>query len=369
MFIPRQWKDAHLTFINKPAKSPDRLEHLRPLALLEPVGKCVLGLLTRKFAEEMHPLISPWPQLAFMRQRSTYDAIRRVTYHCALVRTLTASQRRSVHARAMQEPCHQVCGGLQVLLDANKAFDLVPRQTLFQFLNDLPISQVLVTLLGEWHVNTAYIVHDGVTQHRVATGRGVRQGCRAAPVLWSSHTLHLFYKLRDLIDENWVKQCLTAFADDIHCCEVFRSEAQLQAALHRVGLLLDTLELLGVQLSLEKSHAIIKIGGTNCREIQRRYILIDALGPHILIPRTNGTTSRLPVRTQAKYLGVMVGYQSFEQKTVQMRIKAARHSFARLRRWLCAKQIPKKTGFSFGTPVFFRLWCTAFFLLVLPRRI
>ena len=75
-----------------------------------------------------------------------------------------------MHERAMQEPCHQVCGGLQVLLDANKAFDLVPRSTLFQFLNDLPISQVLITLLSEWHDQTAYIVNDGITQQRVATG-------------------------------------------------------------------------------------------------------------------------------------------------------------------------------------------------------
>lgn len=343
VFIPQQWKDAHLTFINKPAKSPDRLEHLRPLALLEPVGKCVLGILTKKFAAEIQPLISPWPQPAFLKQRSTFDAIRKVIHHCALVRTLTASQRRSVHERAMQEPCHQVCGGLQVLLDANKAFDLVPRSTLFQFLNDLPISQVLITLLSEWHDQTAYIVNDGITQQRVATGRGVRQGCRAAPVLWTSHTLHLFYKLRDLIDATWIKQCLTVFADDLHCCEVFRSETQLQAVLQRIGILLDTLEVLGVQLSLEKSHAIIKIGGTNCRDIQRKYILTDAQGPYILIPRAHGGFSRLPVRTQAKYLGVMVGYNLFERKTVQMRIKAARHSFARLRRWLCSKQIPKKT--------------------------
>lgn len=39
IFIPSQWKAAHLTFIHKPGKSPDRLCHLRPLALLEPVGK------------------------------------------------------------------------------------------------------------------------------------------------------------------------------------------------------------------------------------------------------------------------------------------------------------------------------------------
>ena len=189
VFIPQQWKDAHLTFINKPAKNPDRLGNLRPLALLEPVGKCILGLITAKFAAEVQPLLSPWPQLAFMRQRSTYDAIRRVVTHCIRVRTMAASQRRSVHERAKQEPCYQVCGGIQVLLDANKAFDMVPRLSLFQFINELPVNQVLVTLLSEWHTNTAYVVTDGHTTQRVATGRGVRQGCRAAPILWSSITL------------------------------------------------------------------------------------------------------------------------------------------------------------------------------------
>lgn len=343
VYIPQQWKDAHLTFINKPAKSPDKLENLRPLALLEPVGKSVLGLLTSMFAAEIQPLISPWPQLAFMRHRSTLDAIRRVTQHCHEVRILTSSQRRSVHARAMQEPCFKVCGGIQVLLDANKAFDMVPRPSLFEFLNTLPINQMLVTLLSEWHTHTAYVVSAGGVQQRVETGRGVRQGCRAAPLLWCSHTLHLFYQLRAQLDENWIRTCLTAFADDFHCCAIFRSEQQLEHAIRRIGILLDLLESLGVQLSLDKSHVIIKIGGTNCRLVQKKYILVDSHGPHILIPRTQGGTYRLPVRTQAKYLGIMVSYGMFERQTTQLRIKAARHTFARLYRWIRAKQIPKTT--------------------------
>lgn len=113
-------------------------------------------------------------------------------------------------------------------------------------------------------------------------------------------------------------------------------------ALQRIGILLDTLDMLGVQLSLEKSHAIIKIGGTNCRDIQRKYVMTDSNGPYIMIPRANGD-SRLPIKTQAKYLGIMVGYNLFERCTVRARLKAARHTFARLRRWICAKQIPKKT--------------------------
>ena len=79
IFIPQQWKQAWLIFIPKPHKSADRLTHLRPLALLEPIGKCVLGLLTKCLAEQLRPKIAAWPQFAFCANRSALDAIRRVT--------------------------------------------------------------------------------------------------------------------------------------------------------------------------------------------------------------------------------------------------------------------------------------------------
>ena len=63
--IPRQWKQAWRTFINKPHKSPDRLQHLRPLALQEPIGKCVLALLNRQLMAALIPIIAPWPQFGF----------------------------------------------------------------------------------------------------------------------------------------------------------------------------------------------------------------------------------------------------------------------------------------------------------------
>ena len=334
-FIPAQWKTAHLTFIHKPAKTPDRLSHLRPLALLEPVGKSVLGLLTARLAAEVNPLLCPWPQLAFLPQRSSFDAIRRVIAHCDHIRCLLLQQRRSVHQRAAQQQCWTVCGGLQVCLDASRAFDMVPRQGLFQFLGTLDINQDLVALLAIWHSNTSYIITQGNTSSSEGTGRGVRQGCRAAPVLWSCYTLDLFYRLSHQLGTEWIKKNLTAFADDLHSSDCFLNEHELNMALWRIGILLDTLEDMGLILSLEKSLAIISTGGTNCREVIRRTIHVDAKGPHLLIPRAQGRTSRLPVCSHTKYLGIQIGYKLFEKHTIQHRIAAAHHSFSRLRRWLC----------------------------------
>ena len=129
IFVPPQWKVAHLTFVHKPAKTLDRKCHLRPLALLEPVGKSILGLITAKVATCVQPLLCRWPELAFMPKRSPFDAIRRVVQHCVSIRHLTMQQRRSVHQRADNVPCRPVCG-IQVflgVLGANKAFDMLPR--------------------------------------------------------------------------------------------------------------------------------------------------------------------------------------------------------------------------------------------------
>ncbi|CAL1139466.1 unnamed protein product [Cladocopium goreaui] len=258
IFIPSQWKTAHLTFIHKPGKQPDRLGNLRPLALLEPVRKSILGLITTMFAAEVKPLLCSWPQLAFLPQRSTFDAIRRVILHCEQVRRLTKNQRRSVHQRAANHQCRPICGGIQVCLDAPKAFDMVPRQPLFDFLSSLDINQDLVAILAMWHSNTSYIVSQGTTTAAVGTGKGVRQGCRAAPVLWSSYTLDLFIRLSRKLGPEWVKKQLTMFADDLHSCDCFLNETELQLALKRIGVLLDVIEEMGLTLALDKhSHVHI----------------------------------------------------------------------------------------------------------------
>ena len=96
-FIPRQWKDAWLTFIHKPNKVPDRPSHLRPLALMEPIGKCVLGLLNKQLAQQLRTKIAAWPQFAFCAHRSPLDAIKRVIAHCQQTRQMICRSRRTVH--------------------------------------------------------------------------------------------------------------------------------------------------------------------------------------------------------------------------------------------------------------------------------
>lgn len=54
-FVPPAWKNSWLVWLTKPNKPADTPENLRPLALQEPIGKCVMTLLAtvvRDHAEE-----------------------------------------------------------------------------------------------------------------------------------------------------------------------------------------------------------------------------------------------------------------------------------------------------------------------------
>ena len=65
VYIPPAWKSGWLTFVPKPQKTPTKAQNLRPLALAEPVGKCVLGVISGKLMQMMLPALVPWPQYAY----------------------------------------------------------------------------------------------------------------------------------------------------------------------------------------------------------------------------------------------------------------------------------------------------------------
>ena len=81
--IPQCWRDGWMVLLPKPGKKADRCDHLRCLALAEPCGKAITGLLTQAAQAQILPKLCTVPQFGYMPQRSTFDAIRRVTQHVA----------------------------------------------------------------------------------------------------------------------------------------------------------------------------------------------------------------------------------------------------------------------------------------------
>ena len=310
---------------------------------MEPLCKNVLGIITAQFKKSLHPVVAAWPQFAYIEFRSAGDAIRRVAQHCHEVRTMLRNQQRNVHQRAANTPSFQICGGAQLFLDISRAFDEIPRQPLFDHLRTLSIDQNLVSILGQWHSQTAYITQHGTQFQESMTGCGIRQGCRAAPVLWTGFTNLIFEKLSDEIEPTWIKKAVTIYADDIHSGDVLYSERELTQLLSKFGKLLDVIERHGLTISLSKSMLLISFGGTNYRRLQNTIIQKGDQGYFVCIPRAGGRQSRLTVQKIASYLGVQMSYTTPEMQTLQHRMSAAKKTFFRLRRWLRTRAIKQQT--------------------------
>ena len=121
-WIPASWRSGWLQLIPKPNKPPVRPANLRPLAMMCPLGKAVMGLLIQMASRQADGEFRRWPIWAFMAHRSTQDPLAKVALHCRAARQLVLSQRSTPHTRAMQTRRMPICGGLQVFIDLERGF-------------------------------------------------------------------------------------------------------------------------------------------------------------------------------------------------------------------------------------------------------
>lgn len=336
--IPSEWKDAWLFFLPKPGKPGTHPKHLRPISLMEPIGKMVLGILTSQLQAFHLQHLCSGPHFGFLPQRDALDAVARVARHCNRVRTLVGQQKRTVARQIAQAPQYQFCGGLQMFLDLQHAFDSVNRFLLFQHLQSLHTPEYLLQLISTWHMDTHYkLVCNGSTT-TIPVNVGLRQGCKAAPLLWVLFMDRFLKMLSTRVDLAWIHEAVTLYADDIHVGTMFYSRAQYLQCLQRLGCVLDVVEELKLTLSYEKTYIILATAGTSVFRGLKGTIERTAHGATLALPRAHQSTSKIPLRAKGKYLGTELSYGQFELQTWQHRLKAARSAFARLKCWFKNKQ-------------------------------
>lgn len=348
--VPDCWRDAWLLLIPKALKQPSAPEALRPLALQEPLGKAVVGLLAAKAQSASLAQLAPWPIWAYIPNRSTQQALLRVASHCAAGRQLVASQRPTVFHRHQNMPTYKICGAIQLLLDLSKAFDSVCRQELFGRLGEILDDPRIISMLAQWHEHTSYHVETSQGTTPIRVGAGVRQGCKAAPWLFNAFVLLYLRDLAHLIDWTWLQAHLNVFADDFHVSGLFHDLAELHRLLFYFGLIMEVLQEKGFKINTTKSAILLTMGGTNFRPVRSSLTFHDYAGEWIKI---NGryTEFILPVVKQAKYLGTLVSYAQFELATMKFRLGLARTAYARLKKWLTARR-------GLGARERLRLWST-----------
>ena len=184
--LPREWSDAFLTLLPKPGGVGGDPASLRPISLLEPSGKVILGLVAKCLLQESWWLLQMVPQYAYLPRRGCSDAIGRLMTHLREVRTRFTELQYPVHRAASGAQQPELYGGLILSLDLSKAFDQVDRARLFQGLSEMQVSSDLIALLRNIYHSTGFdFVHKGEFRH-VSTFKGIRQGCKCAPILWGT---------------------------------------------------------------------------------------------------------------------------------------------------------------------------------------
>ena len=214
------------------------------------------------------------------------------------------------------------------------------RQAIFDHLQTLSTPEHLIQLVASWHEGTNYnLVFRGETTS-IRVGRGLRQGCKIAPLLWVTFMDLFLQQLAALVGFPWIMECLTIYADDVHVGCQFLSEFSLHTHLTNIGHALDVIERMKLSLSYSKSFMLFAYTGTNPKPTLKKVLQRTSKGVFIRIPRTRGSCTELPLKNKGPYLGVVISYDNFELQTWAHRKKASWTAYARLRGWLRHKQIP-----------------------------
>jgi exonuclease III len=189
-YLTSSWKEAHLTMLPKPGKALNTPANLRPISLLNTIGKLMERIIAnrlRSSCEENN--IFPDTQAGFRAGRSTYDHLLHLTEQC-----LSAMERRE--------------STLAVFLDIKKAFDCVWHNGLRYRLMQLNLPPRILRWLSHFLIERRMRCKvNGFLSNEFTADAGVPQGSILSPLLY------IIY-VRDMVPESSFLNATAQFADD-----------------------------------------------------------------------------------------------------------------------------------------------------------
>ena len=331
--IPSRWGHGSLTFLTKPGTRGRKAAELRPITLLEPTEKAMLGTYSVHLLHNVSERLQRLPQFAYLHARGTGDAINRLRFHCDQVRQLLQQHSYQIHRKA-SGVTHTIVGGLVICLDLHKAFDTVLRSQLLKALRALQVDENLITFLLHLYQQTSVSFRHRGQERRFTAHRGIRQGCRSAPLLWACLVGHILEKAIDLIDWNWIRDMFTGFADDFCLHQILARAEDIAPAVRKCGLFLDLLTDTGLEVNQQKTIAVFKLLGPGTSKYMKRFTKRTKEGVFLIIPSKHHGNFMIRLVSHFTYLGTTLNYGNFEKATMQHRIKAATKVSHQLTKWL-----------------------------------
>ena len=240
------------------------------------------------------------------------------------------------------------------MLDLESAFDNVSRVKLFSQLHKLQIRPAVIQLLTHWHNNTQYHFQHGCDTVALPIGAGLRQGCKAAPGLWSFLLLLYLQQVTQHIPIAWLRHHLNIYADDYQVGGIFYSVDDLRLLLKAFGILLQTLNDFSLRINPKKSAALLAIAGTSHRHQRAQFMTTKNKSEQLRIPLPDGDEIQIPIQPTVTYLGTIMTYKDCSTATLKHRLCLARNAQRRLGRWLRGKH-------DFKVLHRFRLWRSTVF--------
>ncbi|CAE7215921.1 unnamed protein product [Symbiodinium sp. CCMP2592] len=230
--------------------------------------------------------------------------------------------------------------GAQLSLDLSSAFDLMDWRLLDKALLASEVPAELRHQIMSWHSEISYVLtHLGHTA-KVEAQRGLRQGCKLAPLLW---TLALAQIYREILAEGdplltapWLEQCSTIYADDIHLKDTVQNTRELDDMVYRFSKILDALAAHGMVINSAKSALLLRHKGSFIRGWLRRHLIPKPEGDLLRFRSPRGTVYEIPLRDHHTYLGIRISYHSQAKQAVTYRLQAANQAWQRLRGVLCS---------------------------------
>ena len=287
-------------------------------------------------------LLHSVPQFAYLANRDIYDALARVNGQIAEIKRSLAQnvanrfvqRQRRESTRCPGRWIQPTSGGAVLSVDLHKAFDMLTREQLLCTLSKLDADEGVRNAAMLLRTRCQYLlVRDGLTT-AVDTTRGVRQGCRLAPALWSAASGDILGQVM----QDVFAGPFTVFADDHLGAWAFHTIDDIVTMEQEVLQLFKVLYAAGLSVSPSKSKFIIQVQGAEAeRYLAKRTVLLHGQ-PHFCFGEGDDMVA-VPVVKEFVYLGTVVTLGRQSDRTVSHRLEEARRREGQLRKSIRSRSV------------------------------